>query len=178
VSNQPHRARPRTPSPDCIPFARMTDFLTRKRRSALMSKIRGKNTRPEMVVRRLLHTLGYRFRLHQRSLPGSPDIVFARVKKVIFVNGCFWHRHNCGRAYSPKTRAGFWAQKFEMNVTRDRRDTLALRRAGWSVLVIWECQTVTPPERLARRLVRFLGPRGKSERASPQAVRRRLRRYG
>ena len=150
----------------------MTDFLTRTRRSALMSKIRGENTRPELVVRRLLHALGYRFRLHQHSLPGSPDIVFARVKRVIFVNGCFWHRHNCGRAYNPKTRPKFWAEKFATNVARDRRDKLALRRGGWSVLVIWECQTLTPPERLASRLVRFLGPTGKSEKASAQAVRR------
>lgn len=135
--------------------AKMVDVLTREQRSALMARIRGKNTQPELLVRKLAHSLGYRFRLHQRKLPGSPDIVFARLKKVILVHGCFWHRHNCGYAYVPKTRRKFWAQKFANNISRDRRDRIALRRAGWDVLVIWECQTKSS-DLLRRRVSGFL----------------------
>lgn len=133
----------------------MADILTRQQRSALMSKIRAKDTKPEMIVRRLAHSLGYRFRLHRRDLPGSPDLIFPSRKKAIFVHGCFWHRHCCGRAYAPKTRAGFWKRKFLANVARDRWAKRALRRAGWKVLVIWECQTLSG-ESLLRRLARFL----------------------
>jgi DNA mismatch endonuclease (patch repair protein) len=133
----------------------MVDVLTREQRSALMARIRGKNTRPELLVRKLAHSLGYRFRLHQRKLPGSPDIVFARLKKVILVHGCFWHRHNCGYAYMPKSRRKFWAQKFASNISRDRRDRIALRRAGWDVLVIWECETKSN-DLLRRRVSGFL----------------------
>jgi DNA mismatch endonuclease, patch repair protein len=136
----------------------MVDILTRSQRSALMSRIRGRNTRPELIVRRLAHSLGYRFRLHQRRLPGSPDIVFPRLRMVIFVHGCFWHRHGCGRAFTPKTRPKFWEQKFAANVSRDRRARIALRHQGWDVLVIWECQMISPG-RLLLRLGRFLGGR-------------------
>lgn len=134
----------------------MADTLTRAQRSALMSKIRGKNTQPELRVRGLAHSLGYRFRLHRRDLPGSPDIVFPGLKKAIFVHGCFWHRHGCGRAYTPKTRTEFWTRKFAANVARDTRAQVALQRAGWDVLVIWECQT-SSTQRLLGRLSRFLG---------------------
>lgn len=133
----------------------MADVLTREQRSALMSKIRGKGTEPEMIVRRLAHSLGYRFRLHRPDMPGSPDLVFPGQKKAIFVHGCFWHRHNCGRAYAPKTRPEFWSRKFSSNVARDRRVARALRRAGWNVLVVWECQTGSY-EPLMRRLAQFL----------------------
>lgn len=134
----------------------MVDTLTRVERSAVMSRIRGKNTRPEIIVRRLAHSFGYRFRLHSRELPGSPDIVFPGLRKVIFVHGCFWHRHGCAQTYTPKTRLDFWVKKFTANVARDKKANLGLRRAGWKVLVIWECQTASS-KRLARRLYRFLG---------------------
>lgn len=111
-------------------------------RSALMSRIRGKNTAPEMVVRRAAHRRSLRFRLHRRNLPGTPDIVFPRHRLVIFVHGCFWHRHEgCRRCTTPKTRVQFWSEKFRKNVERDRQNTTALEQAGWRVLTIWECQT-------------------------------------
>jgi DNA mismatch endonuclease (patch repair protein) len=111
-------------------------------RSALMSRVKGKNTRPELIVRRLVHKLGYRYRLHRRDLPGSPDIVLPRGRKVIFVHGCFWHRHpGCPRASTPKTREAFWESKLSGNVKRDAAAQLALEAAGWKVLVVWECET-------------------------------------
>jgi DNA mismatch endonuclease (patch repair protein) len=131
------------------------DVFTPQQRSLVMSRIRGRDTGPELTVRSLAHKLGYRFRLHRRSLPGSPDLVFPVRRKVVFVHGCFWHRHKCGRAYQPKTRAAFWAEKFAGNVARDRKSVRSLRRAGWKVLIIWECQT-SSPSRLATRLRNFL----------------------
>lgn len=134
----------------------MTDTISREARSRLMSRIRGKNTGPEMIVRRLAHGLGFRFRLHVGGLPGSPDIVFPCRKRVIFVNGCFWHDHKCdvaGRA--PQTRKRYWQAKFERNRARDRRVRRKLRRLGWKVLTVWECQTRNL-ERLARALQEFL----------------------
>lgn len=111
-------------------------------RSALMGRVRGKNSKPEIVVRRLAHALGYRFRLHGRNLPGTPDLVFPRLRKVIFVHGCFWHRHRgCYRTTTPKTRAKFWAEKFKRNIERDTRKETQLRALGWDVLVLWECET-------------------------------------
>lgn len=107
-----------------------------------MSAVRGKNTGPEMKVRHLLHAMGYRFRLHRRDLPGTPDIVLPRHHTVIFVHGCFWHRHpDCKRTTAPKTRVEFWTEKFERNVARDRLKEAALREMGWQVLVVWECET-------------------------------------
>lgn len=111
-------------------------------RSALMGRIRGKNTKPEMVVRRAAHRLGLRFRIHRRDMPGTPDIVLRKYGLVIFVHGCFWHRHEgCRRCTTPKTRIDFWNEKFKKNVERDQRDGDALRKQGWNVLIIWECQT-------------------------------------
>lgn len=111
-------------------------------RSALMGRIRGKNTTPEMVVRRAAHRLGLRFRIHRRDMPGTPDIVLRKYGLVIFVHGCFWHRHEgCRRCTVPKTRFDFWNEKFKKNVERDWRDVDVLRKAGWNVLIIWECQT-------------------------------------
>ena len=133
------------------------DIMSKEARSALMGRIRGKDTKPELLVRRILSQLGYRYRLHQAALPGCPDIVFAGRKAVIFVNGCFWHRHNCGRAYSPKTRRQFWNQKFQGNVARDRRNVSKLTREGWRSLVVWECQ-IGRSEKVAVRVQRFLGP--------------------
>lgn len=120
----------------------MTDRITKERRSWNMARIRSKNTKPELVVRSLLHRLGFRFRLHVKQLPGSPDIVLPKLRTVVFVNGCFWHRHpNCKFAYSPKSRRRFWENKFRSNVDRDRLLRRELTKLGWKVRVIWECQT-------------------------------------
>lgn len=120
----------------------MTDIVSKKQRSWNMSRIRSKHTTPELVVRSALHRKGLRFRLHQANLPGKPDIVLKKLRTVVFVDGCFWHRHhNCKFAYTPKARARFWASKFEGNVVRDRRVRQELRRLGWRICTIWECQT-------------------------------------
>src|SRR6185437_3996312 len=122
-----------------------------------MSRIRSRDTSPELIVRSAIHRLGYRFRLHVGSLPGKPDIVLPRLKTVIFVHGCFWHRHkNCRFCYTPKTRQNFWLPKFESNVLRDTKKIRHLRRLGWRVRIIWECQTHNP-EKLAQRLDKLIG---------------------
>ena len=111
-------------------------------RSRIMAAVRQKNTTPETIVRQVLHRLGLRFRLHRKGLPGTPDIVLARHRTVIFVHGCFWHRHqDCRKASTPKTRVDFWQEKFDRNVERDARNEQALLDAGWRVLVVWECET-------------------------------------
>lgn len=129
------------------------DVMTSAERSAHMARIRAKDTRPEVVVRRAAHALGLRFRLHRSDLPGSPDLVFPRYRRALFVHGCFWHRHqNCRLAYSPRTNAEFWKAKFERNVERDARAIEALRQAGWKTSIIWECETRqagTVPEKLS-----------------------------
>lgn len=107
-----------------------------------MARIGPRDTNPEMVVRRLLHAIGRRFRLHRRDLPGTPDIVLPASRKAIFVHGCFWHRHEgCAKATTPKTRAEFWQEKFDRNVARDARKEAELRAAGWDVTTVWECET-------------------------------------
>lgn len=119
------------------------DTLTREQRSERMSHVRGADTKPEMIVRRLAHGLGYRYRLHRRGLPGRPDMVFPGRRKVIFVHGCFWHRHPdsaCALARLPKSRLDFWRAKLEGNRARDERNEARLVEMGWGVLVIWECQ--------------------------------------
>ena len=127
-------------------------------RSALMSRVRRGNTAPELAVRRLVHALGYRFRLHRRDLPGTPDVTLPRLRKIIFVHGCFWHRHpGCSRATTPKTRTAFWQKKFERNVERDRRNIVELESLGWNILVVWECETRNR-SRLRGLLSAFLGP--------------------
>jgi DNA mismatch endonuclease (patch repair protein) len=114
-------------------------------RSRNMARVRGKDTKPEMIVRRLVHALGYRFRLHRRDLPGCPDLVFPSCRKVIFVHGCFWHQHRgCRKAKLPKTRRQFWETKLSGNKARDRRKIAKLRASGWRVLVIWECHLRDP----------------------------------
>lgn len=134
----------------------MTDTLSPSARSALMSRIRGKDTKPEIVVRSLLHRMGFRFRLHRRDLPGSPDIVLPRHGAVVFVHGCFWHRHaRCKGATTPKSRVKFWQEKFAGNVERDKHNRRDLRRLGWKVLVVWECE-LKKPEKLGARLRNFL----------------------
>jgi DNA mismatch endonuclease, patch repair protein len=136
------------------------DRLTPEARSALMARIRGRDTSPELALRRLLHGMGYRFRCHRADLPGTPDIVLPGRGTVLFLHGCFWHRHpGCRHATTPRTRPEFWRLKFERNLARDRRTRRALNRAGWSVGVVWEC-ALRDEDRLARRLLRFLGPPG------------------
>lgn len=124
------------------------------KRSANMARIGPKNTTPELIVRQVLHHMGYRFRLHRRDLPGKPDVVLSRHRTIFQIHGCFWHRHpGCRFAYSPKSRADFWQAKFESNVTRDRKVEHELREMGWKVQVIWECETHDPAalEDLLRR---------------------------
>lgn len=135
----------------------MADILTPEKRSRLMARIRGKNTKPELAVRRMLHAMGLRFRLHRRDLPGNPDIVLPRHGVCIFVHGCFWHLHrNCGQARLPKSRKIWWRKKLEGNSARDKRSAAALRRRGWRVLTVWECQ-IGP--RLGGRLERAFSAR-------------------
>lgn len=120
----------------------MADKITHEHRSWNMSRIRSKDTNPEKRVRSFLHRAGYRFRLHRKDLPGTPDIVLPKYRKVIFVHGCFWHRHEgCKFAYSPKTRTDFWQKKFEENITRDQRNRDMLFQMGWKVEIVWECET-------------------------------------
>lgn len=117
------------------------DTLTPKRRSWNMSRIRSKDTTPERIVRSFLHRNGFRFRLHVKDLPGTPDIVLPKYKTVIEVRGCYWHRHEgCKYAYMPKTRVEFWQRKFAENVSRDEQTEQALKKLGWRVIVIWECE--------------------------------------
>jgi len=126
------------------------DIVDSATRSRMMSGIRGRDTRPEMTVRKFLHARGYRFRLHRKDLPGRPDIVLPRFRTCIFIHGCFWHHHEgCRFAVLPKTRADFWAQKLRGNVERDRRAQEELARTGWRVLIIWECELKTPEVALA-----------------------------
>lgn len=135
----------------------MADRIDPERRSLNMSRVKSANTRPELEVRTLLHRLGYRFRLHRRSLPGTPDLVFPSRRAVIFVHGCFWHRHaGCPKSSTPATRTEFWAEKFEANQARDARVRRALAADGWRVEVVWECE-IRDRETLAQRLISFLG---------------------
>lgn len=135
------------------------DTLTPEQRSERMSRVRGKDTKPELVVRRLVHVLGYRFRLHRRDLPGSPDLVFPGRRKVIWVHGCFWHQHpdpNCKLARMPKSRLEFWEAKLSANRERDAVKMAELTALGWDALVVWECE-IKDKGVLAARLKEFLG---------------------
>lgn len=134
-----------------------TDVFTPEQRSRVMGRVKGKNTKPEMTVRRLAHALGYRFRLHRKDLPGSPDLVFPGRGKVIFVHGCFWHGHDCPRgSRRPKQNADYWSAKIARNVERDARALAALADQGWSVLTLWECE-LKDAEALEEQLTAFLG---------------------
>ncbi len=116
-----------------------------------MSRIRDRDTKPEKRVRSLLHRLGYRFRLHRKDLPGRPDIVLPKYKTIILVHGCFWHRHHaCKYAYQPKSRIEFWKEKFHQNVERDKRKTKALKKLGWRVIIVWECELKSPQSLVVR----------------------------
>ena len=123
-------------------ICRMVDQISTERRSALMSRIKGKNTGPEVRTRKVAHSLGLRFRLHCTNLPGVPDLVLPKWKLAIFVHGCFWHQHrNCRRASKPKSHTEYWERKLTRNITRDTQVLLALQTLGWRTLVIWECET-------------------------------------
>lgn len=146
----PHAANASTKLP------RMTDHVDQRTRSAIMAAVGSKDTGPELKLRKMLHALGYRYRLHDSRLPGKPDIVFARRRVTVFVNGCFWHRHEgCRYATTPKTETDFWQSKFDANKARDARNIKALKRLGWRVAVVWQCQLKSPKATLSR-VVKFL----------------------
>jgi DNA mismatch endonuclease, patch repair protein len=134
------------------------DIVSSAKRSQMMSGIRGKDTKPEIAVRKAAHSLGYRFRLNRRDLPGSPDIVFPGRKTALFVHGCYWHRHEgCKRCYTPKSNIEFWERKFENNVSRDNRVQKELEQMGWQVAIVWECE-VSSPDGLRGKLKAYLQP--------------------
>ena len=140
----------------------MADTRTPAQRRRIMQAVKGKDTAPEISVRRLLHAAGFRYRLHAKSLPGRPDIVFPARGKVIFVHGCFWHGHGCQNGRLPKSRLDYWAPKIEANKERDARKEAELRDLGWDVLVLWQCETKNAEE-LRTRLWTFLGDRRQSQ---------------
>ena len=133
------------------------DTFSKVERSRIMAAVKSKDTTPELLVRRLVHSLGYRYRLHVRSLPGTPDLVFPRLRKIINVNGCFWHMHSCARCRVPSSRRAYWIAKMERNAARDKRTQRELRQSGWQVMVIWECQ-ISPSreDQLRRRIIAFM----------------------
>lgn len=134
----------------------MTDTISREQRSKVMALVRSKDTKPEMAVRRLVHRLGFRYRLHGQKLPGKPDLVFKKRKKVIFVHGCFWHRHeNCKQARLPKSNTEFWIEKLNQNKIRDDKSLGTLAQLGWKTLIIWECEIKDLVE-LEKRIIVFL----------------------
>jgi len=136
----------------------MVDKLTPEERSKNMSRIQSKDTTPEMIVRKLIFSKGYRYRLHRKELPGKPDIILPSKKKIVFVHGCFWHQHNnpkCKIARVPKSKTEYWIPKLERNVERDAEHQKSLRSKGWKVLVVWECET-NDVKKLSRKLDRFL----------------------
>ncbi|WP_165321894.1 very short patch repair endonuclease [Rhizorhabdus phycosphaerae] len=133
----------------------MVDNRTEQSRSALMSRIGSKNTAPELVVRRLLHAMGFRYRLHRKDLPGTPDIVFPSLRKAIFVHGCFWHAHGCRIGQPPKSKPEFWGPKLARNKARDAEKSAALREEGWDVLTLWQCE-IKERTLLQEQLLAFL----------------------
>lgn len=137
-------------------LSKMHDVLTKAQRSRCMAAIRSKNTKPELFVRKLVFAMGYRYRLHSKKLIGKPDLVFPKLKKVIFVHGCFWHKHSCryGRV-TPKTNAKLWEDKRSGNVKRDARNRKILHKIGWRVFVVWECKRKNP-EILVSKIRKFL----------------------
>lgn len=145
----------------------MPDIVSPEVRSRMMSGIRGKDTKPELLIRSQLHSLGFRYHLHDSRIPGKPDMVFPKYSAVILVHGCFWHGHKgCRRATRPATNESFWNQKLDGNIRRDERFKAELRRLGWKVLVVWECET-HKPEKLIPKLSSFLnGQTNKDEQAS------------
>ena len=145
----------------------MVDTIDQPSRSRVMARVKGENTGPELWVRKMVFAAGYRYRIHVKNLPGSPDLTFPGRKKVIFVHGCFWHRHEgCDLARMPKSRIDFWCSKLSGNKLRDARTIEALRGAGWDVMVVWECE-LRDPESVARAIQIFLGAPG--QRALPNS---------
>lgn len=132
------------------------DTISATERSALMARIRSKNTGPELIVRSLVHRLGYRFRLHRKDLPGKPDIVFPRHQKIILIQGCFWHGHTCRLASKPKSNQEYWSTKIQANRTRDAKNLAALKELGWEVLELWECE-IRKFDDLENKLREFMG---------------------
>lgn len=135
----------------------MAEDVCPAERSRIMAAVKSKDTTPEMVVRRLVHAMGHRYRLHVRGLPGTPDLVFPSTRRIVNVSGCFWHMHGCGRCRIPATHRDYWLSKLRRNRARDKRTLRQLRKAGWRVLVVWECQTLNLPA-LKAKLHRFLDP--------------------
>lgn len=151
-------------------FCFMADTLSKARRSWNMSLIQGKDTGPERIVRSLLHRMGYRFRLHVRTLPGRPDVVLPKYRTVVFVHGCFWHRHSgCKNCTTPTNNRQFWVKKLEGNATRDRAHIRALRKLGWRVVVIWECETegLGGTDKVRRRLIRLVPRKACRDKGEP-----------
>ena len=130
------------------------DKLTAEKRSSIMSSVRNKNTKPEIYVRSMLHNNGLRFRLHRKDLPGSPDIVLPKFKTAIFVNGCFWHGHDCPKGRRPASNQDFWNEKLDQNLRRDEVNYMALGGLGWRVIIIWECEVVNATEKIVGELQR------------------------
>jgi DNA mismatch endonuclease (patch repair protein) len=134
----------------------MADTFTKSQRSRIMAAVKSRHTKPEMIVRQIVHQLGYRFRLHRSDLPGTPDIVLNRFHAIINIHGCFWHQHSCPAGHRmPKSRTDYWTKKLNGNAVRDRRNLRRLRRGGWKVLTIWECQ-VKDAVAVQDRVARFL----------------------
>lgn len=141
----------------------MTDIFSPEKRSWNMSRIRSKDTKPEKVVRSLLHKMGFRFRLHANTLPGKPDIVLPKYQTAIFVHGCYWHRHEgCKYAYTPKTRIEFWEKKFDNNINRHKKVENELKQSGWKVFVIWECE-IKDTDKLINRITKMLTKKREEE---------------
>ncbi|MBT9368323.1 very short patch repair endonuclease [Rhizobium sp. CSW-27] len=138
----------------------MVDTRSPDQRRRIMQSVKQKDTGPEIAVRKKLHSLGYRFRLHGRTLPGRPDLVFPSRKKVIFVHGCFWHGHECSKGALPKSRLEYWKPKIDANKTRDERNVNELKKAGWESLVLWQCEVARLDEAIDS-IERFLGPPGR-----------------
>ena len=134
----------------------MVDNLTEKQRKHCMRQVKSKDTRPEIVVRKLISLMGYRYRLHRKDLPGCPDLVFSVGKKVIFINGCYWHRHTCKKGRSkPETNKDFWRTKFYRTKQRDKENRKKLKKLGWQILTIWECQ-IKNVEKLKKMVTEFI----------------------
>jgi len=137
----------------------MADMYSKKKRSEIMAAVNSQDTRPEVRVRRVLHRMGYRFRLHKKDLPGRPDIVLPKWRIVVLVHGCFWHGHDCCEGHIPKSNAAYWAPKLERNLQRDRENAESLRMLGWKIIVIWECQTYSL-KKLEERMRAAMRPAG------------------
>ncbi len=135
----------------------MVDIFSKQKRSEIMSKIKSKNTKPELLIRKLLYQKGYRYRLHKQNLPGKPDMVFGKLKKLIFINGCFWHGHKCGKNISPENNKLFWKNKIEKNKKRDNENFNKLKAMGWKCLIVWQCEIkLKNLNLLLKKLISFL----------------------